>query len=50
MVTPLPLERHYASWIGGSILSICGSFQQLWISKAEYSEYGSLSIAQNRLR
>ena len=39
-VSQLPVERQYASWIGGSILGICGSFQQLWLSRAEYEEYG----------
>ena len=34
------LEKHHAAWIGGSVLSICGSFQQLWVSKQEYEEYG----------
>ena len=34
-------ERQHAAWIGGSILSICGSFQQNWISNLEYAEYGS---------
>jgi actin-related protein len=50
VATPLPIERQYASWIGGSILSICGSFQQLWITKGEYQEYGSISLAQHRLK
>jgi actin-related protein len=44
----LPIERHNAAWIGGSILSICGSFQQMWISKAEYEEQG-VEIVKNRL-
>lgn len=34
------VERRFASWIGGSILSSLGSFQQLWLSKKEYEEYG----------
>lgn len=34
------VEKHHAAWIGGSVLSICGSFQQLWISRQEYDEYG----------
>ena len=50
MVSSSPLERHHASWLGGSILSICGSFQQLWITKSEYQEYGSVSLAQHRLK
>lgn len=36
----MPIERKYAAWIGGSILSICGTFQQMWISKAQYEESG----------
>lgn len=42
----LPPERHHACWIGGSILSICGSFQQCWISKQEYQEYGPNLLLQ----
>jgi len=38
---PHTIERRYSSWIGGSILSSLGSFQSLWIGKAEYEEYGS---------
>lgn len=34
------IERRHASWIGGSILSSLGSFQQLWLGKAEYEEFG----------
>ena len=34
-------ERKYAVWIGGSILGSLGSFQQMWISQAEYKEQGS---------
>lgn len=34
------VERRYSVWIGGSILASLGSFQQMWMSKAEYSEYG----------
>ena len=48
VITPSPLERQFAGWIGGSILSICGSFQQLWISKSEYSEFGA-TLFQHRL-
>lgn len=39
-VSGVSVEKHHAAWVGGSILSICGSFQQLWISKQEYDEYG----------
>lgn len=36
-----PPERKYSVWIGGSILSSLQSFQQMWITKQEYNEYGS---------
>lgn len=38
------IERNNSAWIGGSILSICGSFQQLWLSNAEYKELGTSII------
>jgi actin-related protein len=34
-------ERRYSVWIGGSILASLGTFQQMWMSKAEYKEYGA---------
>lgn len=36
-----PIERRYSTWIGGSILSSLGTFQQMWMSKSEYKEHGS---------
>ncbi|KAL7444073.1 hypothetical protein ACHAXH_009919 [Discostella pseudostelligera] len=36
------VENRYSAWIGGSILSSLGSFQQLWLSKKEYEECGAL--------
>ncbi|XP_073150397.1 actin-97-like isoform X1 [Henckelia pumila] len=35
-----PPERKYSVWIGGSILASLSTFQQMWITKAEYNEYG----------
>ena len=35
-----PPERKYSVWIGGSILSSLSTFQQMWISKGEYDEFG----------
>ena len=35
-----PPERKYSVWIGGSILAFLSTFQQMWISKAEYDESG----------
>ena len=32
------IERRFSTWIGGSILASLGSFQQLWLSSAEFSE------------
>jgi actin-related protein len=40
------VERQCSAWIGGSILSSLGSFQQLWLSKAEYEEYGGTLAIQ----
>ena len=35
-----PPERKYSVWIGGSILSSLSTFQNMWITKAEYDETG----------
>ena len=35
------VERKFSTWIGGSILASLGSFQQMWLSKAEYEEHGA---------
>nr|CAA33872.1 actin [Oryza sativa Indica Group] len=35
-----PPERKYSVWIGGFILASLSTFQQVWISKAEYDESG----------
>ncbi|KAL1920139.1 uncharacterized protein VTP21DRAFT_1285 [Calcarisporiella thermophila] len=35
-----PPERKYSVWIGGSILASLSTFQQIWITKNEYVEYG----------
>ncbi|KAJ3677911.1 hypothetical protein LUZ60_001714 [Juncus effusus] len=45
-----PAERHerkYSVWIGGSILASLSSFQKMWISKAEYDEYGPSITRKN---
>jgi hypothetical protein len=36
------VERRYAGWLGGSILASLGSFHQLWVSKKEYEEHGTI--------
>lgn len=40
------VERQCAAWIGGSVLTSLGSFQQLWLSKTEYEEYGGTLAIQ----
>jgi actin-related protein len=35
-----PPERKHSVWIGGSILASLSTFQQMWITKAEYDESG----------
>lgn len=35
-----PAERSTSVWIGGSILASLSTFQQMWITKAEYEEAG----------
>ena len=37
-------ERKYSVWIGGSILSSLPSFQDMWITKKEYTEFGKSII------
>ena len=34
------VERNFSVWLGGSILGSLGSFQQMWISKEEYGDFG----------
>jgi actin-like protein 6A len=33
-------ERSLSPWLGGSILGSLGSFHEVWVSRAEYDEYG----------
>jgi actin-related protein len=40
------VERTCSAWIGASVLTSLGSFQQLWLSKREYDEYGALLATQ----
>ena len=35
-----PSNRKYSAWIGGSILATMSTFQDMWISKKEYDEFG----------
>ena len=40
----MPPERKFSAWIGGSLLSSLGSFQQMWVSKQEYDHEGPTVI------
>lgn len=40
------MERRYSAWIGGSVLTSLGSFQQLWLSHKEYEENGAILASQ----
>jgi actin-related protein len=42
-----PPERKYSAWIGGSIIASLSTFQQKWITKEEYNEFGP-SIVHRR--
>jgi len=35
-----PPERKYSVWIGGSILASLPIFQEMWISKEEFDQFG----------
>jgi len=39
-----PPERKYSVWRGGAIFASSPTFQQMWISKAEYDETGPILI------
>jgi hypothetical protein len=48
LASNLAIERRHSAWIGGSIVSICGSFHQLWASRQEYEEQGAQRIVASR--
>lgn len=45
----LTTERRFGSWIGGSILGSLGTFHQMWISRAEYQEFGA-NVVEKRCK
>ena len=49
MANPSSVERKYGAWIGGSVLGSLGTFHQMWVSKAEYAEYGA-QIVEKRCK
>lgn len=40
------VERHDAAFVGGSILASLPTFQDLWVTKAEYDEVGSMAVVR----
>jgi len=40
VLAPGMQERSVGSWLGGSILASLGTFHDMWITKAEYDEWG----------
>ncbi|KAI2509834.1 actin [Fragilaria crotonensis] len=46
VASKFPVERSQASFIGGSVLTSLGSFQQLWLSRKEYEDYGAALAIQ----
>lgn len=44
LLAPAVAERAILSWLGGSILGSLGTFHDMWITKAEYEEWGSAIV------
>jgi actin-related protein len=44
VLSPGLQERAVASWLGGSILGSLGTFHEMWITKAEYEEWGTAIV------
>ena len=48
VVAPSAFERKFAVWIGGSILTSLGSFQQMWLSRRQYEDDGPARLVEGR--
>jgi actin len=35
-----PENRHISAWVGGTVLAELSAFQQHWITKEQYEEFG----------
>lgn len=44
ILAPGRQDRAHLSWLGGSILGSLGTFHDMWITKAEYEEWGSAIV------
>lgn len=40
-------ERHHAAFVGGSILSSLPTFQDIWVTRADYDESGASAVVRN---
>ena len=49
IIMAAPPQRMWSTWVGGSILAALNTFQQMWISKAEYEEQGSRVLADGMI-
>ena len=41
-----PPQRRYSVWMGGSVLSSLTNFQEKWITRREYEDYGASIVHQ----
>jgi actin-related protein len=44
VLSPSVQERSICSWLGGSILASMGTFHDMWITRAEYEEWGTAIV------
>eukprot|EP00934_Nitzschia_sp_Nitz4_P008300 Nitzschia sp. Nitz4//scaffold1_size375055//16469//18154//NITZ4_000207-RA/size375055-augustus-gene-0.658-mRNA-1//1//CDS//3329540838//8290//frame0 len=44
VLSPPMQERAICNWLGGSILASLGTFHEMWITKADYEEWGSAIV------
>lgn len=44
LANPNSVERKYGAWIGGSVLASLGTFHQMWVSRQEYQEHGTVIV------
>jgi actin-related protein len=44
VLSPGIQERKICSWLGGSILGSLGTFHEMWITRAEYDEFGTAIV------
>lgn len=44
-----PQERMHSAWAGGSILASLATFKNMWVTRAEYEEYGDSLVHRGAL-